>query len=129
MKKSILTIILAAGASLAFAQTGTAKKTTEANPKFEIATFGNGCFWCTEAIFVDVKGVQSVESGYAGGKVKNPSYEQVCTGTTGHAESLNIVYDPSKVTYSELLEVFWNTHTDDEGYVMICLDGNNQIVQ
>ena len=77
---------------------------------FEKATFGSGCFWCTEAIFENLKGVHSVESGYAGGHVLNPTYEEVCTGTTGHAEVTQITYDPSIITYDELLEVFWKTH-------------------
>jgi peptide-methionine (S)-S-oxide reductase len=78
--------------------------------KTDTVTFGNGCFWCTEAIFQDVEGVLSVESGYSGGHVDNPTYEQIGTGVTGHAECLNIIYDPSKVTYDELLEIFWQTH-------------------
>ncbi|UXP31212.1 peptide-methionine (S)-S-oxide reductase MsrA [Reichenbachiella agarivorans] len=76
----------------------------------DIATFGNGCFWCTEAIFQDLKGVSKVESGYSGGKTVNPTYKEVCTGTTGHAEVLQITFDPAVITYSELLEVFWKTH-------------------
>ena len=76
----------------------------------DIATFGTGCFWCTEAIFQELKGVLSVTSGYMGGTVPNPSYEEVCTGTTGHAECLQIVYDPRVITYDELLEVFWESH-------------------
>ena len=76
----------------------------------DTVTFGTGCFWCTEAIFQMVDGVISVESGYSGGNVKNPSYEQIGTGATGHAECLNIVYDTTKVTYDELLEIFWQTH-------------------
>jgi peptide-methionine (S)-S-oxide reductase len=81
-----------------------------AQPKTELATFGNGCFWCTEAIFQRVKGVVRVESGYSGGQVKNPSYEQVTTGKTGHAEVLRIEFDPKVVSYETLLEVFWHTH-------------------
>lgn len=76
----------------------------------ETATFGSGCFWCTEAIFLNVDGVQSVISGYTGGKVKNPTYKEVCSGLTGHAEVIQLTYDPSKVTYDELLEFFWKTH-------------------
>jgi peptide-methionine (S)-S-oxide reductase len=76
----------------------------------ETATFASGCFWCTEAIFLNVDGVQSVVSGYTGGKVKNPTYKEVCSGLTGHAEAIQITYDPSKVTYDELLEFFWKTH-------------------
>jgi peptide-methionine (S)-S-oxide reductase len=74
------------------------------------ATFGSGCFWCTEAVFERLKGVHSVVSGYAGGTVENPTYEEVCNGTTGHAEVTQITYDPALITYDELLEVFWKTH-------------------
>lgn len=83
-------------------------KTDDAN--LEKATFGGGCFWCTEAVFQRLKGVKSVVSGYSGGKNKNPTYEQVCSGRTGHAEVIQITYDPKLVTYPELLEVFWKTH-------------------
>jgi peptide-methionine (S)-S-oxide reductase len=76
----------------------------------DTATFGTGCFWCTEAVFQQVEGVIKVTSGYSGGYVENPSYKDVCTGTTGHAECLNIVYDPSKVSFDELLEMFWQVH-------------------
>ncbi|WP_299989562.1 peptide-methionine (S)-S-oxide reductase MsrA [uncultured Pontibacter sp.] len=74
------------------------------------ATFGGGCFWCTEAVFQDLAGVQKVESGYAGGHMENPTYKQVTSGTTGHAEVLQITYDPAIISYDELLEVFWKTH-------------------
>lgn len=76
----------------------------------ETAVFGAGCFWCVEAIYERVNGVISVESGYAGGHVKNPSYKQVTTGTTGHAEVARLEYDPNIISYEELLEVFWHTH-------------------
>lgn len=76
----------------------------------EIATFGNGCFWCTEAIFQQLKGVSKVTSGYSGGHVENPTYEEVCSKTTGHAEAIQIEFDPAVITYDELLEVFWQTH-------------------
>jgi peptide-methionine (S)-S-oxide reductase len=76
----------------------------------ETATFGSGCFWCTEAIFLNVDGVAKVESGYTGGKVKNPTYKEVCSGLTGHAEAIQLWYDPKKVSYEELLEIFWQTH-------------------
>jgi peptide-methionine (S)-S-oxide reductase len=72
--------------------------------------FAGGCFWCTEAIFSQMKGVQKVVSGYSGGKVDNPTYKQVCSGLTGHAECTEITYDPQKATFGELLEVFWMTH-------------------
>src|SRR5215469_6626641 len=74
------------------------------------ATFGTGCFWCTEAVFQELKGVSRVTSGYMGGTVANPTYEEVCTGTTGHAECLQITYDPAVISYDELLEVFWKSH-------------------
>ncbi len=76
----------------------------------ELATFGAGCFWCVEAIFQDMRGVEKVVSGYMGGAVANPSYEAVCTGTTGHAEVIQVTFDPSVVSYETLLEVFWRTH-------------------
>ncbi|KAA2239548.1 peptide-methionine (S)-S-oxide reductase MsrA [Chitinophaga agrisoli] len=78
--------------------------------KLEKATFGGGCFWCTEAQFQYLDGVTKVESGYAGGTVANPTYEEVCTGATGHAEVIQVTYDPAKVTYDELLEAFWQSH-------------------
>lgn len=80
------------------------------SPDFQKATFGGGCFWCTEAVFLSVKGVSKVESGYSGGTVKNPSYKEVCTGLTGHAEVIQITYDPKEVSYEDLVEIFWNTH-------------------
>ena len=86
------------------------KMLEEKTLKMDTATFGAGCFWCIEAVFQDLKGVQSVTSGYSGGTVANPSYEQVCSGTTGHAEVAQIVYDPAQISYDELLEVFWKTH-------------------
>lgn len=76
----------------------------------DTAVLANGCFWCTEVIFKQLKGVQKVTSGYTGGHVRNPTYEEVSTKTTGHAEAIEIVYDPSVITYDELLEVFWQTH-------------------
>ena len=80
------------------------------NEDLAIATFGNGCFWCTEAIFQQLKGVKTVLPGYTGGAIKNPSYEAVCTGTTGHAEAIQITYDPKVISYRELLDVFFYTH-------------------
>jgi peptide-methionine (S)-S-oxide reductase len=76
----------------------------------EIATFGAGCFWCVEAVFQELKGVIKVESGYMGGSVPNPTYREVCTGTTGHAEVTRLTFDPSVISYEELLEVLWTTH-------------------
>lgn len=78
--------------------------------KTDTATFGTGCFWCTEAVFQELKGVYKVTSGYSGGTVKNPTYEDVCSGTTGHAECLQIIYDPKVISFDELLEVFWESH-------------------
>lgn len=78
--------------------------------QLDTATFGNGCFWCTEAIFQDIKGVVKVTSGYSGGKIENPTYKQICTGTTGHAEALQIIFNPAIVSYSELLQMFWYSH-------------------
>ena len=78
--------------------------------KLKTATFGAGCYWCVEAVFEQLEGVESVVSGFSGGHVDNPSYEAVCAGTTGHAEVCQIKYDPSKIKFEELLEVFWQTH-------------------
>jgi peptide-methionine (S)-S-oxide reductase len=78
--------------------------------KSEVAVFGGGCFWCTEAVFDELRGVRSVVSGYAGGSVKQPTYEQVCGGRTGHAEVIRIEYDPSEIAFKDLLTVFFATH-------------------
>ena len=80
------------------------------NEELQIATLGSGCFWCTEAFFLRLKGVESVVSGYSGGKVKNPTYREVCTGLTGHAEVVQVKFKPEIISYEEILEVFWNTH-------------------
>jgi peptide-methionine (S)-S-oxide reductase len=77
---------------------------------YDTITFGAGCFWCVEAVFQQLEGVVSVTSGYSGGTVKNPSYREVCNGNTGHAEVCQIVYDPQKISFDALLEVFWQTH-------------------
>lgn len=74
------------------------------------ATFGAGCFWCVEAVFQNLEGVEEVVSGYSGGKIENPTYKEVSSGLTGHAEVCQITFDPSVITYKELLEVFWKTH-------------------
>jgi peptide-methionine (S)-S-oxide reductase len=76
----------------------------------EVATFAGGCFWCTEAVFLEIKGVEKVVSGYIGGKTKNPTYKDICTGETGHAEAIQITYNPKEVAYEDLLEVFFGTH-------------------
>ncbi len=83
---------------------------TMSSTNFEVATLGAGCFWCTEAVFLAVKGVTKVESGYSGGKVKNPTYREISTGLTGHAEVAQITFDPKVVSFEEILEIFWNTH-------------------
>ncbi len=77
---------------------------------FEQATLAGGCFWCLEAVFLELRGVERVESGYAGGTVPHPSYEQVCTGRTGHAEVVQVTFDPSVIGYRELLEIFFTIH-------------------
>src|SRR5210317_2471318 len=87
-----------------------AQKGKNMKNELAVATFGNGCFWCTEAIFQQLRGVESVYPGYTGGSVKNPSYREVCTGTTGHAEAIQIKYDPSVINYRELLDIFFYTH-------------------
>jgi peptide-methionine (S)-S-oxide reductase len=76
----------------------------------EIATLGGGCFWCTEAVFSDLKGIDAVESGYSGGTIANPTYEQVCTGKTGHAESVQITFDPQIISYRDILRIFFTVH-------------------
>lgn len=78
--------------------------------KRDTATFGAGCFWCVEAIFQRLKGVMSIKSGYAGGELKNPSYKEVCSGSSGHAEVCQIIFDPTIISFDQLLEVFWKTH-------------------
>ena len=86
------------------------KMDAQKEAKLDTATFGTGCFWCSEAIFERVKGVKSAVAGYSGGTVENPTYKEVCTGNTGHAEVVQITYDTSVVSYDELLEIFWKTH-------------------
>lgn len=116
MKKTFTIISLIAGLmSCAQPNNSVKSKNMENNNatsinKTDTATFGTGCFWCTEAIFQDVEGVLKVNSGYSGGFVENPDYKQVCDGTTGHAECLNIVYDATKISFDELLEIFWQVH-------------------
>ncbi len=80
------------------------------NNDLKVATFAAGCFWCIEAQFLYLNGVERVESGYLGGHVPNPTYEEVCRGTTGHAEAINVYYDPTIITYDELLAAFWQSH-------------------
>ena len=104
--KVLATGVLVTLGSHTFAQS----KNNMESSELKTATFGAGCFWCTEAVFLGVNGVTKVVSGYSGGKVKNPTYKEVCSGLTGHAEVTQITYDPKKVSFEELLEVFWNTH-------------------
>jgi peptide-methionine (S)-S-oxide reductase len=87
-----------------------ASLTQPKNNDLDTATFGAGCFWCVEAVFKRLKGVVQVKSGYTGGNIKNPTYKEVCSGLTGHAEACELVYDKTQVTFDELLEVFWKTH-------------------
>ncbi len=103
--KLILSVVF-----LTFMVQACAQKTQKMSDQLAVATFGNGCFWCTEAIFQQLKGVESVYPGYTGGHVKNPSYREVCTGDTGHAEAIQIKYDPEVISYRELLDVFFYTH-------------------
>jgi peptide-methionine (S)-S-oxide reductase len=112
MKSVLLTlfiaVLLSAGNSTnsaASAQTGEKTK-----PRKEVATLAGGCFWCLEAVFVELRGVDKVVSGYAGGQVANPTYEQVSSGTTGHAEVVQITFDPQVITYKDLLDVFFTIH-------------------
>jgi peptide-methionine (S)-S-oxide reductase len=108
MKKAFfLLIALSAAIVTAFAST---KTTHTKSPGLDTATFATGCFWCTEAKFQQLEGVKKVTSGFTGGHVANPSYKLVCTGTTGHAEACNIIYDPSKISYDELLSAFFVAH-------------------
>lgn len=85
-------------------------KLMEIQDKLEVATFAGGCFWCTEAVFLELQGVKKVTSGYIGGKTINPTYKDICNGDTGHAEAIQITFDPNKITFAELLEVFFATH-------------------
>ncbi len=82
----------------------------ETGQETEVTTLGGGCFWCLEAVYLELEGVEKVESGYAGGSVPNPTYEQVCTGATGHAEVVQLTFDPDMVSYREILEVFFTIH-------------------
>jgi peptide-methionine (S)-S-oxide reductase len=113
----IYTLVLSLAISLGSCSESTSQSgyminepTIPAGTTTDTATFATGCFWCTEAIFQELKGVLKATSGYSGGTVANPSYEEVCTGTTGHAECLQIIYDPKVISYDELLEVFWESH-------------------
>lgn len=102
----LLTVMIGAG----FAQNKSAVKGTTMEQQLETATLGAGCFWCVEAIYQRLEGVVKVESGYSGGSVKNPTYEQVCSGRTGHAEVIQVTFHSATLSYKELLEVFFKTH-------------------
>lgn len=108
--KIACTFIFLAMAIVGYPQKKTGTPTMNTNDQMELATLGGGCFWCTEAVFLAVKGVSKVESGYSGGKVKNPTYREVCSGLTGHAEVIRVTFDPKVVSYEDILEIFWNTH-------------------
>ncbi len=112
-----MAILVAAGVLIfrgeeAMSEEPAAKPVQEAKSaeNLSLATFGSGCFWCTEAVFQQLEGVQTVTSGYTGGEVEDPTYEAVCAGTTGHAEVVQVGFDPEVITFKELLEVFWKTH-------------------
>jgi peptide-methionine (S)-S-oxide reductase len=108
-KRNVTIGLLLAGLVAVAQQPQKATKPMSSN-KLEVATLGAGCFWCTEAVFLEVKGVTKVESGYSGGKVKNPTYREICSGLTGHAEVAQVTFDPAVVSFEEILEIFWNTH-------------------
>src|ERR1051326_3669155 len=113
MKMRWLVAVLALAALPAFAQ-----------QKLEKAIFAAGCFWCTEAAFQDVPGVTAAVSGYTGGQLKNPSYEQVSSGLTGHAEAVEVTFDPSKISYAQLLDIFWVNHDPTVIDRQFCDSGN-----
>lgn len=114
MKKQIIGLLLlgvfAVSCQGQTTQEPNEKELKEMSEKLDTATFGAGCFWCVEAIFQELKGVEKVVSGYSGGHVKNPAYKEVCNGTTGHAEVCQLYYNPEIISFEELLEVFWQTH-------------------
>jgi peptide-methionine (S)-S-oxide reductase len=105
-----LCVVVSLGRKLVTSETSTVLEPAEPPAGMARATFGAGCFWCTEAVFRQLHGVRSVVSGYSGGWMNNPTYQQVRTGTTGHAETIQVTYDPAEISYEELLEVFWQTH-------------------
>jgi peptide-methionine (S)-S-oxide reductase len=107
MKTIVFLALLSMPLFMLHAQT---QKQTNMTNELQVATLGSGCFWCTEAFFLRVKGIESVVSGYSGGKVKNPTYREVCSGLTGHAEVVQVKFNPKEISYEEVLEIFWNTH-------------------
>jgi peptide-methionine (S)-S-oxide reductase len=119
MNKTLLFLLISVGLTTSCESQKTADKNQvsktpdqmiPSDMKTETATFGAGCFWCVEAVFQELKGVLKVESGFMGGTLPNPTYRDVCTGTTGHAEVARITFDPAAISYDELLEVLWTTH-------------------
>ena len=104
---AVAIVLIFCSAAKIFSQTNTMNSETNT---LATATFGGGCFWCTEAMFQTVKGVKSIVSGYAGGARPNPTYEQVCTGVSGHAEVIQITFDPREVSYAKLVDIFWEAH-------------------
>jgi peptide-methionine (S)-S-oxide reductase len=110
MRKLVFIIVLIFGMLACNASEKPQEEKVMDNKPTEIAIFGAGCFWCVEAVFEDIKGVYKVESGYTGGKIKNPTYKEVCTGMTGHAEVAKITYNPDEVSFEFLLSVFFKTH-------------------
>jgi len=103
-------VLFVTATSASYGQEPQKTDNTMDSTNLEEATFGAGCFWCVEAVFEEVKGIKSAVAGYAGGEIKNPTYKQVSSGTTDHAEVARITYDPSVISYEQLLEVFWHTH-------------------
>jgi len=110
IQSSALASLLASLTAAAGAPSVSSLPSTTTPKKMEKATFGAGCFWCVEAVFQDLDGVEKVVSGYSNGRIANPTYREVCSGLTGHAEVIQITYDPAKISFEELLEVFWKTH-------------------
>ena len=112
LRNFVLIMLLAMGCQAETQSTGKGdiEMSELGNVKTETATFGAGCFWCVEAVFQELNGVIKVISGYEGGEIPNPTYKQVCTGATGHAEVIQVIYDPTKITYDELLAAFWQSH-------------------
>ncbi len=118
IKRSLLLFLVTGFAAQAFSCSSQKDQSTqeidqsqkEITGNMDTATFGAGCFWCVEAVFQQIKGVEKVVSGYSGGTIKNPGYKEICTGRTGHAEVCQIIYDPKQVSFKELLEAFWQTH-------------------
>jgi peptide-methionine (S)-S-oxide reductase len=111
MKLSFLPVLMAGGLTLHAAETiSSGSMTTNESKSAELATLGGGCFWCTEAVFERLPGVKSVTSGYAGGKSDQPTYKEVSTGRSGHAEVIQVEFDPSVVSYEKILETFWEVH-------------------